>query len=87
MLLAICNTCYCLYPTNNYGQQPQQQLLQQNLLQQQQQLLQQQQQLLQQQQQQGQGQQDRVTNLNIILPKAIIDDFEYIPTVQGYRFR
>ncbi|KAM7357096.1 uncharacterized protein ACRADG_002592 [Cochliomyia hominivorax] len=55
------------------------------LQQQQQQLFQQQQQLLR-QQQQGQGQPARATNLNIVLPNAIIDDFEYLPTVQGYRY-
>ncbi|XP_037811987.1 integrator complex subunit 4 homolog [Lucilia sericata] len=85
LILALYHTCYGLYPTYNYVQQ-QQQLLQHDLLQQQQQLLQQQQQLLQQKQQQGQGQPNRVTNLNIVLPKTIVEDFEYIPTIQGYRY-
>ncbi|XP_046808203.1 uncharacterized protein LOC111677787 [Lucilia cuprina] len=85
LIFALYHTCYGLYPSYNYGQQ--QQLLQQDLLQQQQQLLQQHQLLLQQkQQQQGQGQPDRVTNLKIVLPKTIIEDFEYIPTIQGYRY-
>lgn len=92
---------YQQYPQQQYQQhelqkhqQSQQLFTPQDLIQQQLQLLQQQQQKLLQQQQellqkqrQGQGQPARATNLNIIIPNSIIDDFEYLPTIQGYRYR
>lgn len=87
---------YQQYPQQQYQQHQQSQQLftPQDLIQQQLQLLQQQQQKLLQQQQellqkqrQGQGQPARATNLNIIIPNSIIDDFEYLPTIQGYRYR
>ena len=93
---------YALYPDNNHGKIPpystyqlqsQNQQYYQRQHQQHHQPHQQHPQYLRNQQQQpqlqlyGQGLTTRAANLNIILPKATIEDFEYIPTVQGYRFR
>ena len=96
MILILTINCYAvtyaLYPDNNNGKLPpyspyQLQSQTQQYYQHSQYLQNQQQQQQQQLQQYGQGLTTRAANLNIILPKATIQDFEYIPTVQGYRFR
>lgn len=74
---------YALYANNNNGKVQQHQNLLHQL--QTQQPYQNQQYLQNQKQQYGQGLQ--TINLKIILPKAVIEEFEYIPTVQGYRYR